>query len=155
MTPESTSFDEACLKKSVDELQESIGGGLLDKFLEMLLGSMRFFFIVDKDYRRNIEDFEGSYAFESRDGAIGASAVFADSKMEVFDHKIEDANVTVTFKDGEAMKLFLLGGGNVDVISAVLHNDVTTEGNLNYLGKFAYMAKNLSQKFELDLDIGK
>ena len=135
-------FFDRHIRKMIRQLES----GLLDAFLETLLKAMKLFFLLDCDYRKNIEGFRARYAFESKDGKIAASAIFANDRMKVNRKKIGDTNVTVTFKNGEALMKFLFNR-NPDIIGAVLDNDVTYEGNLNYLAKFAYMAKNLQLRF--------
>ncbi len=136
------------LRRLLRKLGREIQSGLLDAFLETLLKAMRLMFCLDKEYRRNIEGFNGRYAFQSKGGAIAASAVFAKGKMKVYKHAIEDTHVTVTFKNGDALMRFLFNK-NPDIISAVLNNEVTYDGNLIYLGKFAYMARHLQLRFSL------
>ena len=62
--------------------------------------------------------------------------------MRVRGHVIKNADVTVTFKDGEALTRFVFER-DPDLIEAVLDQEIRTEGNLNYLFKFVYMARQL------------
>lgn len=121
----------------------------LDVFLEMLLSFMDLYFSLNKKFRRNIENFDARYAFKSLDGRIDASVIFADSKMKVLKHVIDNTNVTVTFKDGKALKNFLFSD-SPDIIGAILSREVQYIGNLNYLSKFAYMANHLKLQFAPD-----
>ena len=114
----------------------------MDIFLETLLTLMTLYFVLNKKFRRNIENFDASYVFKSRDGIISASAVFAGSRMKVSRKPAENANVVVIFKDGMALKNFLFSA-SPDIIAAILDSEVQYTGNLNYLSKFAYMSKNL------------
>jgi hypothetical protein len=68
--------------------------------------------------------------------------------MRVVNSEVDDTNITVTFKDGNAFKGFIFNQ-NPDIIGAILDNDITYNGNLNYLAKFAYMAKHLQLRFSL------
>ncbi|MDD5571218.1 MAG: hypothetical protein PHD97_08695 [Bacteroidales bacterium] len=129
-------------RKFVKILEE----GTMDIFLETLLNLMDLYFALNKKFRRNIENFNATYVFKSRDGVIAASIIFADSKMKVSCNAIENASVTVVFKDGKALKDFLFSE-SPDIIGAILDNEIQYTGNLNYLSKFAYMSKRL--KFEL------
>ncbi len=115
---------------------------LTDGFLELLLNVMNLAFRFDGNFRRNIEGFHGRYLFRSKDGAIAAGAIFSDGRMTVTRDAIEDANVTVTFRDERSLMGFILAP-KPDILGAVLRQDVVLEGNLNYLYKFAYMAKRL------------
>lgn len=114
----------------------------LDFSLELLLGFMRLYLMVNPAYRKNIENFEARYSFKSTDGRIDAGIVFSKARMSVVRHSIDNTNVAVVFKDGMALKNFLFAP-DPDIIGAILNNEVSYTGNLNYLSKFAYMAKNL------------
>ena len=116
--------------------------GTLELFLETLLDLMGGYFILNKKFRRNIENFNASYVFKSKDGIIAASVVFADSKMKVSKNVIGNPSITVVFKDGMALKNFLFST-SPDIIAAILDGEVQYTGNLNYLSKFAYMSKHL------------
>jgi hypothetical protein len=115
---------------------------LADGFLELLLDMMRLAFLFDSRFRRNIEGFQGRYLFRSKDGSIAAGAIFSQGRMAVSREAIENPNVAVTFRDEKALMGFLLAP-KPDILGAVLRQDVVLEGNLNYLYKFAYMAKRL------------
>ncbi len=129
-------------KKFVKILQEET----LDVFLVTLLRLMDLYFTLNKKYRRNIENFEARYSFKSKDNKIDAGVIFSDSKMKAENHSIDNTNVTVVFKDGKALKNFLFSE-SPDIIGTILNSDVQYTGNLNYLSKFAYMAKHLQLQF--------
>lgn len=135
-------------EKRTNSLIEQIKSGPLDLFLESILGVMSWIFYLDRDFKRNIKDFDGRYAFKSRDGIISASAIFSKEKMKVKKYAIDDADVTVIFKDSQALKDFLFSK-DPDIIGSILNNSIMTVGNLNYLLKFGYMAKHLQLKFSL------
>ena len=118
----------------------------LDLSLELLLGFMRLYLLVNAPFRRSIENFEARYSFRSTDGRIDAGIIFSGSKMSVVRHAIDNTNVSVVFKDGLALKNFLFAP-EPDIIGAILNNEVSYTGNLNYLSKFAYMAKHLKLQF--------
>ena len=114
----------------------------LDIFLETLLKVMSLFLFFNKKYRRNIDGFNARYVFKSKDNIIAASADFSGSRMKVSRKALENAAVTVVFKDGAALKNFLFAE-SPDIIGAILDSEVQYTGNLNYLSKFAYMSKRL------------
>ena len=114
----------------------------MDIFLETLLKAMSLFVFFNKKFRRNIDGFNARYVFKSKDGIIAASADFTNSKMKVSRMALENASVTVVFKDGTALKNFLFAE-SPDIIGAILDSEVQYTGNLNYLSKFAYMSKRL------------
>ena len=115
---------------------------ILEEFLELLLKAMNLFFMVNKEFRKNIEDFSGRYLFKSRDDKITVSAVFKNGKMRVSEGIIENPDITVNFKDSKALRNYILSP-KPDILGSLLRQDVVPDGNLNYLYKFAYMAKNL------------
>ena len=131
------------------KLKAMIQPWLLDKFLETLLRFMQLTFLLDKGYRRNIEKpFRGRYTFQSKDGKIASSAVFRNGRMKVKKKRIDDTDVTVTFENGDVLKKFLFND-DPDVIGALMRQEASFEGNLNYLVKFAYMAKHLQLELGL------
>jgi len=72
------------------------------------------------------------------------TATFKDDQLHVHEDEVPDPQVTVIFKDGKALMDFLLAE-NPDILGAMLHQEVTPEGNLNYLYTFAYMARHLQR----------
>lgn len=113
-----------------------------EDFLQILLNLMSIIFLVDHDFRKNIEGFDGRYQFKSKDGSINVSALFADNRLEVREEDISAPDITIYFKDGKALMSFLLTP-KPDILGSILHQEVSLDGNLNYLYKFAFMAKRL------------
>jgi hypothetical protein len=105
---------------------------------------MRLVFYLDPRYRKNIEGFEARYVFESEDGTVAASAVFKNGRMRVKTRAVPDPTVRVVFRDDHALWQFLMAD-DPDVFAFVLGNKLRYEGNLNYLLKFGYMAKQLKR----------
>ncbi len=135
------------LKRLKRAIEKEITGDVLDKLLFLLLKAMSLLFIVDKEYRKNIEDFRATYVICSEDKKIDVSAVFKkitvpfftrEDGMTVKDTIVENPTTTVTFKDGKAMVEFLLSA-SPDVIAGMLNNQLSVSGNLNYLFKFVYL----------------
>ena len=52
------------------------------------------------------------------------------------------ADVTVTFKNADALMRFLLAEKK-DILQSLLNNEVQIAGNLNYLYKFGFMANHV------------
>ncbi len=121
---------------------DCLGSELAEGFLELLLTFMRWALFLDHDYKRNIKDFNARYLFKSKDDCITVAAIFKNNRMKVRAKKIDDTNVTIVFKDQSALMKFLLSP-RPDILSSILKHDVTFDGNLNYLAKFAYMSKRL------------
>ena len=113
-----------------------------EEFLKKLLELMGLVLLLDGDYRRNIADFNGRYQFLGSDGEITVAAVFENDALAVSEEVIADPHITVTFKDGKALMNYLLSP-KPDVLGSMLRQEVRLEGNLNYLYRFAYMAKRL------------
>ena len=130
------------LKFALKRLENCFSSELAEEFLETLLELMEIAIFFDADYRENIAGFSGRYLFRSTDHAIKVSATFADVEMKVTEQEIADPHVTIIFKDGRALMNFLICK-NPDILGSMLRQEVTTEGNLNYLYKFAYMARRL------------
>jgi hypothetical protein len=132
-------------RRATAQYLEAIQSEGAETFLEMLLKAMKLVFLVDKDFRRNIENFNGRYLFCSRDRAITVAAVFENGRLKVSEEAIDNTSMTVTFKNAKALVGFLLSP-KPDILGSMLRQDVAVEGNLNYLYKFAFMAKRLQLK---------
>jgi hypothetical protein len=111
-------------------------------FLEMLLKFMSLAFFMDRDFRRNIKGFNGRYLFKSRDNGITVAVVFRNNRMKVYEKELKDTDVTVVFRNGRTLMGYLISP-KPDILGSLLRQDVTFNGNLNYVYKFAYMAKRL------------
>lgn len=126
-------------------LIEELMGKVTDKFLELLFYGMDLAFCLSKGYRRNIKDFEGRYLFRTADKTVAASATFKDGNMEVHEGPIEDWDVRITFKDASALRAFIFSR-NQDILDSLLKNEVEIDGNLNYIYKFGFMARDLGRR---------
>lgn len=130
------------LEKAGEKFLNALEDEAAETFLEMLLLFMRLKFMFDPSYRRNIENFKGRYQFRSRDGGITVLVELDNGKMDIKETLSEDVDVTVIFKDGRSLMNFLLSQ-NRDVLRGLLNNEITVNGNLNYIYKFAFMANHL------------
>ncbi len=130
------------------KLINELGGRLTDKFLELLLYGMDLGFSLSKDFRRNIENFRGQYVFRTTDNLVAASATFAEGDMQVQTFPVEDWNARITFKDAAALRRFLFSGDQ-DILNSILANEVEVEGNLNYIYKFGFLAKDLVRRLKV------
>ncbi len=129
----------------LENLQAGISGEATEKFLEMLLHGMQLCFAMSSTYHKNIESFRGRYLFRTFDGSISVAAMFSDGKMEVSESAPDDWEASVTFKDPPALRRFLFSKDQ-DIMDSLLANEVEVEGNLNYVYKFGFMAKELLQR---------
>lgn len=136
-------LDDLLIEEIMKKWLTSMESEFAEEFLELLLKLMSLVLLINyKDFGRNIEGFNGRYLFKSKDDAITVSAVFRDDKMEVSEKPIDNTNIIVNFKDGKALMNYILSP-KPDILGSILRQDVTFDGNLNYLSKFAYMAKRL------------
>jgi len=62
--------------------------------------------------------------------------------------EIGDWNVRVTFRNAEGLRAFLLSK-NQDILDSILRNDVEVDGNLNYIYKLGFMARELTRRLGL------
>ncbi|MBU0961882.1 MAG: hypothetical protein KKD01_00455 [Proteobacteria bacterium] len=115
---------------------------LAEEFLQSLLTLMQIVFVINHDYRRNLDKFNGRYQFRSVDGEVTIGVLFANSRMKVVEGMIDSPHITVTFRDGRTLMNFIISPRQ-DILGSMLKHDVKTEGNLNYLYKFGFMAKQL------------
>jgi len=129
-------------RKVRGEFLKVIEGEIAETFLEVLLSFMKLRFMVDPSYRRNIEDFKGSYQIKSRDGEITVLVKFDKGRMHFKETVADDVDITCTFKDGKSLMNFLLSKDR-DILRGLLNNEITLTGNLNYIYKFGFMANHL------------
>jgi hypothetical protein len=127
------------------KLRKELVGKVTDTFLESLLSGMDLAFYLSKGYRKNIKDFEGRYLFRTADDVVAAAATFKHGDMKVHKEAIDDWNVMVTFKDADALNAFIFSRDQ-DILDSLLANDVEADGNLNYIYKFGFMARDLGHR---------
>ena len=133
------------IKRWSKNLTEQICGTVTDKFLELLLHGMDLAFCLSKGYRKNIKDFEARYVFRTHDDLVGATADFRDRDMSVDKNAQDGWNARVTFKDAAALRSFIFSKDQ-DILNSLLKNEVEVDGNLNYIYKFGFMARDLAHK---------
>ena len=130
------------LESAMETFLSGLSSEFAEDFLQLLLGLMSVVFIFDHDFRKNIEGFNGRYQFKSRDGLMTVAALFGDNRLEVREEEIPNPDITILFKDGKALMGYLLAP-KPDILGSMLRQEVSLDGNLNYLYKFAFMAKRL------------
>lgn len=126
-------------------LKKQLLGKVTDDFLELLLKGMDLAFYLSKGFRKNIKNFDGRYLFETADNMVASSATFKDGDMKVHDEEIEDWDVKITFKDSKALLAYLFSKDQ-DILNSLLKNEVAVDGNLNYIYKFGFLARDLSHR---------
>jgi hypothetical protein len=134
--------DNLLIHSAFKEFSDCLCSECAEDFLQLLLGLMSVVFMLDHGFRRNIAGFNGRYQFRSRDGSITVAALFGDDRLEAREEDIPDPDITVLFKDGKALMGYLLAP-KPDILGSMLRQEVALDGNLNYLYKFAFLAKRL------------
>ena len=137
------------LSSRLRKLGKELSGEVTDDFLDVLLDGMGLAFCLCKGYRKNITDFDGRYLFRTADGAVASSAIFRDGEMKTPEDAIDDWDVRVTFKDAEALNAFIFSK-NQDILNSLLANDVEFDGNMTYIFKFGFMARDLAHRFGIE-----
>ncbi|MBZ5655725.1 MAG: hypothetical protein LAO56_10660 [Acidobacteriia bacterium] len=127
------------------QLKAELYEKMTDDFLEALLRGMDWAFLLSGSYRRNIEGFRGVCVFRTLDNKVATTAVFEDSHMSIEDQARSTYNVRVSYQDAHALWSFLLSE-NQDILDSILKNTVDVDGNLNYLYRFGFLAKDLTRR---------
>jgi hypothetical protein len=121
------------------------------EFLKLLLNSMELFFYISKGYRKNIKGFTGRYVFEfggNNGNRITTAIIDDDNKLNVMDineKEPDDWDVKVHFKSSDALNEFIFSK-NQDIVNSMLSNEVSVNGNLNYINKFGFLARDLTRR---------
>lgn len=136
------------VNKKLSKFLEKQRAEWTEEILEALFNGMSLMFCLDKDYRKNIKKFNAKYLFKSSDSEITMAAIFKDNRMKVKEKIIANPDITIVFKDHRVLMNFLLSPKQ-DFLQAMLKQEITFNGNLNYLSKFAYMAKHLQLMAEV------
>jgi hypothetical protein len=134
------------LNVKIKRIRELLEGEITDTFLELLLCAMSLLFKIDKNFRKNIEGFSAVYVFKDRSGTLAATAIFSNGRMTIKRKEVSGAVVTVVFDRGKSL-CDLLFSNDPNIFDFLLENRLTYSGNLNYLLKFAFLAKHLKLKF--------
>jgi hypothetical protein len=124
-------------------------GDVTDAFLDLLLMGMDLAFSLMKDYRKNIENFEGCYEFETRGGLVKSGVIFNDGNMKVQPEGIQFPDAKVTFEDFESLSKYIFSKDQ-EILDLMLENKIELEGNMNLLFKFCFMVKDLKQRLGLE-----
>ena len=130
------------LRRQIEDLRRALEGTLTDKFLEILLGAMGLAFLLLRGFRRHLAGFSGRYLFRTADGAVAAGAHFGNGRMQVWHEEDNAYDVAITFQNPAALRRFLFSRDQ-DILASILANEVTVDGNLNYIYKFGFMARDL------------
>ena len=130
------------MRRQIEDLRRALEGALTDRFLEILLAGMGLAFLLLRGFRRNLAGFSGKYLFRTADGTVAAGARFGDGRMQVLHEEDNSYDVSITFQNPAALRKFLFSRDQ-DILASILANEVTVDGNLNYIYKFGFMARDL------------
>jgi hypothetical protein len=130
------------MRRQIEDLRRALEGALTDRFLEILLAGMGLAFLLLRGFRRNLAGFSGKYLFRTADGTVAAGARFGDGRMQVLHEEDNSYDVAITFQNPAALRKFLFSRDQ-DILASILANEVTVDGNLNYIYKFGFMARDL------------
>jgi hypothetical protein len=122
--------------------KRSIEHFLTGLLLKTSLKTLGLAFLLSKSYRRNLDGFHGKYLFRTRDNLVHIAAVFDHGKLKVYEEAITDADIAINFRDPKTLRVYL-SSPNPDILDSILKQDVTIDGNLNYLYKLTYMIRHL------------
>ncbi|MBM3237884.1 hypothetical protein FJZ31_16470 [Candidatus Poribacteria bacterium] len=131
------------------KLRKELSGEVTDYFLDILLDGMDLAFCLCKGYRKNIKNFEGRYLFGTADGRVVSSVIFKNGDMKTPEDAIDDWDVRVTFKDADALNAFIFSRDQ-DILNSLLANNVEFDGNVTYIFKFGFMARDLAHRFGIE-----
>ncbi len=141
-------LQDSLVARAARQLKAELCERLTDDFLESLLHAMDLAFLLCSGYRRNIRDFRGACVFRTADNRVAATAVFGNGRMKVEDQARAVYDVRVSFQDAHALWSFLLSE-NQDILDSILANTVDVDGNLNYLYRFGFLAKDLTRRLAI------
>ena len=135
------------MRKQIEKLKGALEDVLTTALLEILLDGMSLAFVLLRGFRRNLAGFSGKYLFRTANDGVARGALFA-SRMQVLRGEFTDYDVAVTFKDSAALLRFLFSRDQ-DILDSLLANDVAVDGNVNFIYKFAFMARDLIGRLKL------
>jgi hypothetical protein len=129
-------------------LVEQFRGRATNELVEFLLEGMATAFLLSRSFRDNIQGFSATYVFMTEGGSVGTSARFDGKRMHVEHQPVDDWTVRVRFRDASGLRRFLFSK-NQDILQSILDNDVEMDGNVNYIFKFGFLARDLERRLGL------
>ena len=129
-----------------------------DCLIDLLLRAMSWAMCLCRPLRRNLRGFQARYGFATagkaarkapapaaRNKPVRQTAVFTPGKMAVQPGLAGPFTAKVTFSSVEPLRGFLFSGDR-NILVPMLANEVSVEGNLNYLYKFAFLVRDLMRR---------
>jgi hypothetical protein len=136
------------MRKQIEKLKGALEDVLATALLEILLDGMSLAFVLLRGFRRNLAGFSGKYLFRTANDGVARGALFASRRMQVLRGEFTDYDVAVTFKNSAGLLRFLFSRDQ-DILDSLLANDVAVDGNVNFIYKFAFMARDLIGRLKL------
>jgi hypothetical protein len=109
---------------------------------------MDLYFCLFKDYRKNINNFEGQYLLMTRKGGFRSGVIFKDGDMKVQIGGIPVWDAKVTFEDPQSLLKFIMSRDQ-DILELMLKNSMEMDGNINLILKFWFMVRDLKRRLGL------
>ena len=134
-------------KQGMGRLRYMLRGEITERLLVVLLRVMSLVFLIDAEYRKNIENFEATYVFSDIKSHLYLVAIFRNNRLKIRRRPVLEPTFTLIFKDGKVL-MKLLFSKSTNILDLILKQDVEFKGSINYLGKFIYMALKLKQMAE-------
>ena len=134
---------ESLVPRFCGDLVDELNGAATDGFLEALLRGMGVSFALSRSYRRNIEGFAAVMVFRTKDDRVGATAVFKSGKLKIESEARSTFDTRISFRNADGLRNSLLAGDQ-NILETMLSDPVDAEGNLSYLYRFGYLAKELT-----------
>jgi hypothetical protein len=97
------------------------------------------------ELRRHIRNINARYRFGFGDDDRQISLEIKNSGMRVFPGSIDLPDVSLKFRDSQALRKLLLSA-KPDILDVILKQDVVADGNLIYLLKLLYLLNHLQFK---------
>ncbi len=120
---------------------------MTEDVLDALLEGMEMAFALCPGYRKNVAGFSGVYVFCAGKGKISDTVTFRDGHMERKEGAAPNADARIQFRDAKALWSFLLSE-NQDILDCILQDSVDVDGNLNYVYRFGFLAKDLMRRLD-------
>ncbi len=130
-------------KKFECRLLDIVEGKVTEDVMEVLLSLMSLVFLLDKNYRKNISDFEAVYVFTDQKDDFYMAARFHKGRLKVSNKKAVNPSFTLRFRDNDTLIKMFLSGKAADILESVLEQKVDFQGNISYICKFGYMALHI------------
>jgi formate C-acetyltransferase len=113
-----------------------------------LMKLISFLFKISPNFRKEIYNeetgfiFNAKYQFTTRDDKVNVYVIFENGKMRSGKGKVENPNITISYKDKETMAK-IYNKSPDESLDYLLTNEMSYTGNMAYLTKFSYITTRL------------